>query len=140
MVLDDANFSSNVKVNSSDVWFIRFYAPVCFRLSVLCSGVYIVKEWKTTGKKRQPCLRERLMLETYFYIGVIYMKLDATKELETASQFRIRGYPTVLLFYKVHNCVVLRFRRQYLCTMEAVKLLRWRKKPEERWTCVFVLV
>lgn len=33
IVLNDANFSSNVIVNSSDVWFIRFYAPVYFRIS-----------------------------------------------------------------------------------------------------------
>ena len=49
----------------------------------------------------------------YFNMEIVDIQLDATTELETASQFRIRGYPTVLLIYKVEfyiTCnLVIRF-------------------------------
>ena len=49
----------------------------------------------------------------YFNMEIVDVQLDATTELETASQFRIRGYPTVLLIYKVEfyiTCnLVIRF-------------------------------
>lgn len=37
---------------------------------------------------------------------IVDIQLDATTELETASQFRIRGYPTVLLIYKVEFYII----------------------------------
>ena len=42
----------------------------------------------------------------YFNMEIVDMQLDATTELETASQFRIRGYPTVLLIYKVEFYII----------------------------------
>ena len=42
----------------------------------------------------------------YFNMEIVDIQLDATTELETASQFRIRGYPTVLLIYKVEFYII----------------------------------
>ena len=65
---------------------------------------------------------------------IVDMQLDATTELETASQFRIRGYPTVLLFYKVGSLYDLQFRHLFSCIQALAKLLKWQREQERRWT------
>ena len=56
----------------------------------------------------------------YFNMEIVDMQLDATTELETASQFRIRGYPTVLLIYKVEFYII--------CNV-VIRFYVWRLSP-----------
>lgn len=69
----------------------------------------------------------------YFIMEIVDIQLDATTELETASQFRIRGYPTVLLVYKVGSLYDLQFSRPFLCIQALAKLLKWQREQERRW-------
>lgn len=73
-------------------------------------------------------------MEMYFIREIVDMQLDATTELETASQFRIRGYPTVLLIYKVGSLYDSQFSHLFLCILGLVKLLKWQREQERRWT------
>ena len=42
----------------------------------------------------------KFMLEMYSLDSILIIKVDATVELELAKQYKIRGYPTLLFFYK----------------------------------------
>ena len=60
------------------------------------------------------------------------MQLDATKELETAAQFRIRGYPTVLLIYQVYFSLFFQCSHRFLCMVALAQLQKWQIEPERR--------
>ncbi|CBK23545.2 uncharacterized protein [Blastocystis hominis] len=76
--LTDLTFDNVVLAPEAGVWFIRFYAPWCGHCKAL------KPTWDEAAEK----------LKGQVHFGDV----DATEETGLSKRFRIRGYPTVLLF------------------------------------------
>lgn len=78
VTLTDSNFNENV-MQSSDIWMVEFYAPWCGHCKSLAP------EWKQAAKELKGS-------------GVKLAELDATAYQAAASEYGIKGFPTIKYF------------------------------------------
>ena len=77
IVLTDSTFDAAV-YNSKDIWLVEFYAPWCGHCKAL------EPEWNQAAAKLKGKVK--------------FAKVDATEEQRLASEFGVRGYPTIKYF------------------------------------------
>merc|ERR1740139_2011474 len=86
MDLTDVNFEHQTQASTGQTtgkWFVKFYAPWCGHCKAL------VPIWKD--------LDERLQ-EDNSQDGIVIATVDATKETQVATRFKVQSYPTLVYF------------------------------------------
>jgi thiol-disulfide isomerase/thioredoxin len=92
--LDDQSFKSSLEADNEGLWLIYFHA-------VSTSGSYysdliFIQPWCGFCKKMTPIMEE---IAAQHPNAVTVAKIDATAATETASEFKIKTYPTIK-YYK----------------------------------------
>ncbi|KAH7648420.1 disulfide isomerase-related protein [Cryptosporidium bovis] len=76
--LTDDNFDTMVTKDTENSWFIKFYAPWCGHCKSLAP------EWEELGNLAQDKIK--------------IAEVDATKHTMLAHRYKIKGFPTILMF------------------------------------------
>ena len=108
IILNENNFQKLV-FDSKKMWMIKFVAPWCYWCKRL------ENDWKEAAKSLKGLVN--------------FGEVDCTKEKNIAKKYRLRGYPTIMFFYKSNkNTMIYKGERK---STSLIKYAIKKKKMEE---------